>query len=163
MRRPHLARQSNVLGGVKLRNTLQDCWSDPANWRPMVFMYDSFLSKPMNFSHAKQHLSLVALTRRLTLSAAAALLAMGSAHAQTQAPQAPAPVAAAEAPAPRYTASKLEFAFNYMDGDRDGKISRAEAAGFRGVAKYFDEADTDRDNFLSRAEFDAAMNHAKAE
>jgi len=95
------------------------------------------------------------------VSAAAALLAMGSAHAQT--PEAPAPVATAEAPAPRYTTSKLEFAFNYMDGDRDGKISRAEAAGFRGVAKHFDEADADRDNFLSRAEFDAAMNHGKAE
>lgn len=97
----------------------------------------------------------------LTLGVAAALLAMGSARAQT--PQAPAPVTAAEAPAPRYTASKLEFAFNYMDGDHDGKVSRAEAAGFRGVARHFDEADTDRDNFLSRAEFDAAMNHAKAE
>lgn len=115
----------------------------------------------MNFSHAKQRPSLAALTRTLTLSAAAALLAMGSAQAQT--PQAPAPVAAAEAPAPRYTASKLELAFNYIDGDRDGKISRAEATGFRGVAKHFDQADTDRDNFLSREEFDAAMNHTKAE
>lgn len=120
----------------------------------------------MNFSHAKQGLSRVALRRILSLSAAAALLAMGSAHAQTQAPQAPQtpePVAAAEAPAPRYSVSKLAFAFNYMDGDRDGKISRSEAAGFRGVAKHFDEADTDQDNFLSRAEFDAAMNHPKAE
>lgn len=100
----------------------------------------------------------------LTLSAAAALLAMGNAHAQApQALKAPAPVSAAEAPAPRYTASKLEFAFNYMDGDRDGKVSRAEAAGFRGVARHFDEADADSDHFLSRAEFDAAMNHAKAE
>lgn len=115
----------------------------------------------MNFPHATPRLSLAALTRTLTLSAAAALLAMGSAHAQTPTP--PAPVAPAEAPAPRYTAGKLELAFNYMDGDRDGKISRAEAAGFRGVAKHFDEADTDRDNFLSRAEFEAAMNQSKAE
>ena len=117
--------------------------------------------KPMNFSKANQAPSLAARARLLTLSAAAALLAMGSAHGQPPTPQAPAPVAA-EAPAPRYTASKLEFAFNYMDGDRDGKISRAEAAGFRGVAKHFDEADADHDNFLSRGEFDAAMNHAKA-
>lgn len=113
----------------------------------------------MNFSKARHHPSLAALTRTLTLSAAAALLAMGSAHSQT--PQAPAPLAAAEAPAPRYTASKLELAFNYIDGDRDGKLSREEAAGFRGVAKHFDQADTDRDNFLSREEFNAAMNHVK--
>lgn len=91
-----------------------------------------------------------------TLCAAAALLAMGSARAETPG------TAAAEATAPRYTASKLELAFNYMDGDRDGKISRAEAAGFRGVARHFDEADTDKDQFLSRAEFDAAMNRPKA-
>jgi hypothetical protein len=119
----------------------------------------------MNFfrsTQRKQHPSLAALTRTLTLGGAAALLVMGSAHAQTQTAPA-APVPAAEAPAPRYTASKLEFAFNYMDGDRDGKISRAEAAGFRGVAKHFDEADADSDNFLSRAEFDAAMNQPKAE
>lgn len=115
----------------------------------------------MNFPHATPRPTLAALARTLTLGAAAALLAMGSALAQTPTP--PAPVAPAEAPAPRYTASKLEFAFNYMDGDRDGKISRAEAAGFRGVAKHFDEADTDRDNVLSRAEFEAAMNQSKAE
>lgn len=48
-----------------------------------------------------------------------------------------------------------------MDANRDGKISRAEAAGFRGVARYFDQADTDQDGFLSRSEFGAAMNHVK--
>lgn len=110
----------------------------------------------MHCSKVKQAPSLAARAGMLTLCAAAALLAMGSARAQ--APE----TAAAEAPAPRYTASKLELAFNYMDGDRDGKISQAEAAGFRGVAKHFDEADTDKDRFLSRAEFVAAMNRPKA-
>lgn len=117
----------------------------------------------MNFSNAKQSPSpaksgsLQARLATLALSAAAALLAMGSAHAQN--PETTA--VAAEAPTPRYTASKLELAFNYIDGDRDGKLSREEAAGFRGVARHFDQADADRDNFLSRAEFDAAMNHVK--
>lgn len=96
--------------------------------------------------------------------AVAATLSL-SAHAQS--PQQPgpsdAPDAAASAlpSAPRYSASQLKQAFNYMDANHDGKISREEAAGFRGVAKNFDRADTNHDNFLSRDEFDAAMNYVK--
>ena len=45
-----------------------------------------------------------------------------------------------------------------MDANKDGKISRAEAAGFRNVAKYFDAADTDKDGTLSLAEFGNALN-----
>ncbi|MFC5523140.1 hypothetical protein [Polaromonas jejuensis] len=99
----------------------------------------------------------------LTLSAAAALLAPG-AHAQTAEPAAPAPQAtASQTPAaPRYSAQELERAFNFIDANHDGKISREEAAGFRGVAKYFDEADLNKDNFLSREEFDNAMNGGKS-
>jgi len=125
----------------------------------------------MTFSKAKQLHSharppvaqLWALT--LAVSAAAALFAMmGSAHAQSA--QAPAPadaasVAKAVAPAPRYAASALERAFDFMDDNHDGKVSREEASGFRGVAKHFDQADTDRDGFLSREEFDTAMNYVK--
>lgn len=48
-----------------------------------------------------------------------------------------------------------------MDANRDSKISRKEAAGFRGVARHFDQADADKDGFLSRGEFDAAMNYVK--
>ena len=93
-------------------------------------------------------------------SAALALFALGSAHAQN--PQTPAPAAAEiPAPAPRYAASDLERAFNFMDSNHDGKVSREEAAGFRGVAKHFDQADTNRDGFLSRDEFDTAMNYVK--
>ena len=74
--------------------------------------------------------------------------------------QAPAPPPAS-ASVPRYTASDLRQAFNFMDANRDNKISREEAAGFRGVARHFDQADADKDGFLSRGEFDAAMNHVK--
>ncbi len=54
-------------------------------------------------------------------------------------------------------------AFNFMDSNHDGKVSREEASGFSGVAKHFDQADTDHDNFLSREEFDKAMNYVKAQ
>lgn len=53
------------------------------------------------------------------------------------------------------------MAFTYIDANKDGKLSRAEAAGFRGVAKYFDEADVNKDGFLSREEFENAMNRSK--
>ena len=86
-----------------------------------------------------------------------------SAHAQN--PESPALAAStAETPAaaPRYAASDLERAFNFMDANHDGKISREEASGFSGVAKHFDEADTNHDHFLSRKEFDTAMNYVKS-
>ena len=166
--------QSNVSAGaqgVKLRNTLQVRWSQRAKWRPMRLMFDSLFYRPMTFSKATQltfHArSLFAQAWALTLavSAAAALFAMvGSAHAQSAQPSAPADAAsAAKAPAvaPRYAASDLERAFDFMDDNHDGKVSREEASGFRGVAKHFEQADTDRDGFLSRVEFDTAMNYVK--
>ena len=102
--------------------------------------------------------------RMLGTGAAAALLALG-AHAQgTDSPAVTSGAAAAEVPAPalRYAASDLERAFGFMDGNRDGQVSRQEASGFRGVAKNFDRADTNQDGFLSREEFDTAMNYVKS-
>lgn len=148
----------------------------------MALMFDSPSKETMNFSTAKQLSSTANATSvytwamMLTVSAAAALFAM-SAHAQNAAASAPAPSQAASQqvaqpataasaaetppPAPRYPAPELERAFNFMDGDHDGKLSREEASGFRGVAKHFDQADTNKDNFLSREEFDKAMNYVK--
>jgi EF hand len=80
--------------------------------------------------------------------------------AATPAPATP-PSASASAQGPAYTASNIALAFTYIDGNKDGKISREEAAGFRGVAKYFDEADVNKDEFLSREEFENAMNRSK--
>lgn len=107
----------------------------------------------------------------LGVGAAAALFAM-SLHAQGAATPAAAPSSAASAaseapaaelpaPAPRYAANDLERAFGFMDSDHDGKVSRQEASGFRGVAKNFDRADTNHDGFLSREEFDTAMNYVR--
>lgn len=102
--------------------------------------------------------------RIFAIPAAALLLALGARAQSAGLPAAAAPASSAatgQAAAPRYSASELQQAFDFMDANRDGKISRAEAAGFRGVARYFDQADTDQDGFLSRSEFDAAMNYVK--
>lgn len=98
----------------------------------------------------------------LSVGAATGLFAM-NAHAQNSQTSAfSASAAETPAPAPRYADSKLKRAFNYMDDNSDGKVSRKEASGFRGVARHFDQADTDLDGFLSRKEFDTAMNHVKS-
>jgi len=109
---------------------------------------------------------MVMLGSLLALAAAAALLA-AQAQAQTAEPAAAAsaPAAApAAAPAPavaKYDPKDLERAFKFMDKTGDGKISRDEASNFRGVSKHFDEADLNKDNFLSREEFDNAMNRSR--
>jgi hypothetical protein len=105
----------------------------------------------------------------LTALAAAAVLVATSADAQTAGPApfasaesqpaaAPATLPDAAKPPPRYSATDIERAFNFMDANKDGKISREEAAGFRNVAKHFDAADTDKDGTLSLAEFGQALN-----
>jgi hypothetical protein len=96
----------------------------------------------------------------LALATVAALLAT---QAQAQTAEA-ATAAPASAPAPataKYDTKDLERAFKFMDKTGDGKISRDEASNFRGVSRHFDEADLNKDNFLSREEFDNAMNRSK--
>lgn len=106
----------------------------------------------------------------LTLTAALALIA-NSAHAQAF--DAARPPSAAVAPVatattkttnpPKYSAHDVERVFNYLDTDRDGKISRSEAAAFKNIASHFDGADTNKDNFLTRDEFDNAVNGRKTQ
>lgn len=62
---------------------------------------------------------------------------------------------------PKYSASDIKAIFSYLDRNKDGKISRDEAAGFKGVARNFDRADTNQDGALSFDEFSFAMNRAK--
>lgn len=105
-----------------------------------------------------------AWTKMRGACAAAALFAVGVAQGMDSPAPAASGAAAGQvaAAAPRYPASQLERAFGFMDGNGDGKVSRQEASGFRGVAKNFDRADTNQDSFLSREEFDTAMNHVKS-
>jgi hypothetical protein len=100
----------------------------------------------------------------LALAAAAALLAT---QAQAQAPEPATASTAAPAATPAtptvtyYDPKDLERAFKFMDKTGDGKVSRDEASNFRGVSKHFDEADVNKDGFLSREEFDNAMNRSR--
>lgn len=99
----------------------------------------------------------------LALATVAALLAT-QAQAQTAEPAAAAaatPTAAPSQPVAAYDAKDLERAFKFMDKTGDGKVSRDEASNFRGVSKHFDEADVNKDNFLSPEEFNNAMNRSR--
>ena len=97
----------------------------------------------------------------LALAAAAALMAT-QAQAQTPEPAAAASAATSATPTVTYYDPKdLERAFKFMDKTGDGKVSRDEASNFRGVSKHFDEADLNKDNFLSQEEFNNAMNRSK--
>lgn len=58
---------------------------------------------------------------------------------------------------PRYSSADMNMAFGFMDSNKDGKVSREEAAAFRNVAKHFDAADTNKDQALSREEFENAL------
>lgn len=116
----------------------------------------SFRFSRLTRPHLLMLVSLLAVT-------AVALLAT-QAHAQTAEPAAAASAPAAT-PAPStityYDPKDLERAFKFMDKTGDGKVSRDEASNFRGVSKHFDEADVNKDGFLSREEFDNAMNRSK--
>jgi hypothetical protein len=112
------------------------------------------------FAHSRRPRVLM-LGSLLALAAAAALLAT-QAHAQAPEPSAAASAATSATPTVTYYDPKdLERAFKFMDKTGDGKVSRDEASNFRGVSKHFDEADLNKDNFLSQDEFNNAMNRSK--
>lgn len=110
---------------------------------------------------------------RRAFALCAVLSVTGSLLATPVRAQQPEPEAAAAAPAlpgepSRETARSIEFsaaniglAFGLLDRDKDGRISRDEAAGIRGLARNFDRADLNHDGSLSRDEFERAMKQSK--
>ena len=109
--------------------------------------------------------TLIVLSTALAMGTAVMLFGAG---AQAQTPQptpvvAQGPAATAAAPAePKYTVAQIAQAFSFIDGNKDRTISRDEAAGFRGVARHFDEADANKDGVLSRQEFESALSGEKS-
>jgi hypothetical protein len=136
---------------VRQRNVLQAGWQDCGFSGAMNAMKHEFRKKR--------------LRPQLGALSAALLVAAVNAYGQTSVPTAPDAASPASTPeaaqGPAYTAGNIALAFAYIDANKDSKISREEAAGFRGVAKYFDQADVNKDGFLSREEFENAMNRSK--
>jgi Ca2+-binding EF-hand superfamily protein len=54
-------------------------------------------------------------------------------------------------------AKRVDNAFAKLDGDKDGRISRAEAAKGPRLSRSFDKIDADHDGYVSRAELSAAL------
>ncbi len=113
----------------------------------------------------RQHLAASLFVIGTALAMGTAVLLFGaSAQAQTPPTAAASAQGAATAAAsaePKYTVAQIAQAFSFIDGNKDSKISREEAAGFRGVARHFDEADANKDGVLSRQEFESALSSEK--
>jgi Ca2+-binding EF-hand superfamily protein len=54
-------------------------------------------------------------------------------------------------------AQRVDNAFTRLDADKDGRISRAEAAKGPRLSRHFDKIDADHDGYVSRAELSAAI------
>jgi Ca2+-binding EF-hand superfamily protein len=54
-------------------------------------------------------------------------------------------------------AQRVDNAFAKLDADKDGRISRAEAAKGPRLSRNFDKIDADHDGYVSRAELSTAL------
>jgi hypothetical protein len=54
-------------------------------------------------------------------------------------------------------ARRVDAAFAKLDADKDGRISRAEAAKGPRLSRKFDKIDADHDGYVTRAELSAAL------
>jgi EF hand len=99
----------------------------------------------------------------LIAGAAITLLSTSAVWAQTAAPAAGGAAPATDKPAAAMPAEKpmnakeLSAAFTKADANKDGKLDKIEAEGVPGLAAKFDQADTDGDKMISKAEFEKAM------
>lgn len=77
--------------------------------------------------------------------------ASGGSMLQTQATMGP------SQPSPAAKRAHLDAVFARTDVDRDGRLSRDESVRLPAVHERFDEIDSNKDSFLSRAEFDKGV------
>jgi Ca2+-binding EF-hand superfamily protein len=80
-----------------------------------------------------------------------AAMYMGAAQAQMTAPSSKPPTTASPD-----TARYME-AFERSDKNADGKLSKEEAESLPAIAQRFEQIDTDKDGFISKAEYLEAL------
>jgi hypothetical protein len=90
---------------------------------------------------------------RSVLLLAALTVGTLAAHAQTSGG---APVQTA-APRAAPTAQEIGAAFDRADTNQDGKLTRQESARFPAVEQRFEQIDSNKDQLVSREEFEAAL------
>jgi len=112
----------------------------------------------------QQHFMPAAKTHRALLPAACFLAASLGVSAQTTefVPShslTPVTAATTEPPAPGkpVVLRQADAAFDRADSNDDGKLSRAEAERLPAISLRFDELDTNKDQFLTREEFNNAL------
>ena len=100
----------------------------------------------------------VALLTALTVGAALGAHAQGADSGGLKAPSGSSTPSAQNAPAPSGpTNQEVGAAFIRADANKDGKLSRQEAVRFPAVEQRFDQIDTNKDQFVSREEFEVAL------
>ena len=100
------------------------------------------------------------------------LVLVGAAKAQSAA-EIPPPITTANATAPasgppskdaqakmRLSSVQVQQAFQHIDTNRDGRLSRAEVSVFPRVERHFERIDANHDGSISPAEFEEALQHA---
>jgi EF hand len=101
------------------------------------------------------------LIAKSTLASAATMLAIlgttASSWAQSTAPAMEGTAPAAAGATSPMTAKELMSAFTKSDANKDGKLSKDEAAGVPGLVTKFEAIDTDGDKFISKTEFEKAI------
>lgn len=100
----------------------------------------------------------VALLTALTVGAALGAHAQGADTGTLKAPSGSGTPSVQSAPSPSGpTTQEVGAAFTRADANRDGKLSRQEAVRFPAVEQRFDQIDTNKDQFVSREEFEVAL------
>jgi Ca2+-binding EF-hand superfamily protein len=85
---------------------------------------------------------------------AVAALHIHTASAQMTAPSSPAPTSSSATSADN---ARYSEAFARADKNNDGKLSKEEAENLPALAQRFEQIDTDKDGFISKAEYMDAL------
>jgi hypothetical protein len=108
-------------------------------------------SKKLNFqSFAGKAIKSGSATTAVALTI---LLTTASVWAQSTAPA----MEGTPAASPPMSAKDLMSAFTKSDLNKDGKLTKVEAEGVPGLAAKFEAIDADGDKFVSKAEFEKAI------